>query len=63
MIDQVLLVMSQQVRINGGSSSSAPGGLYTHAQGNVEEAMSYLRTIACAKIRQDAINAPPIDVD
>ena len=35
----------------------------THAQGNVEEAMSYLRTIACAKIRQDAINAPPIDVD
>ena len=35
----------------------------THALGNVEETMSYLRTTACAKIRQDAINAPPIDVD
>ena len=35
----------------------------THARGNVEETMSYLRTLACAKIRQDAINAPPIDVD
>ena len=62
MIDQVLLVMSQQVRINGGSRSGAPNDC-THARGNVEETMSYLRTIACAKIRQDAINAPPIDVD
>ena len=35
----------------------------THTRGNVEEAMSYLRTLGCAKIRQDAINAPPIDVD